>query len=116
MKTQEKTAIKPDISFDDFRKADIRLCLITGVEKVENTDKLYKLTIDTGVGERTVLSAIAHQLPPGMLLNKKMPFILNIPPRKMKGIESHGMILMAESNNNFYILGNENAGVGSVII
>ena len=117
METQEKTQIKPEISFEDFMKADIRLCLITSAEKVEKSDKLLKLTINTGVDERVVVSGIAHQFRPGSLIGMKLPFILNLAPRKIKGIESNGMIIMSQDNSgDYFAIGNNNAEIGSVIV
>lgn len=113
----EKRPIHPDMKFDDFMKADIRMCRINSVEKIENTDKLYKLVIDTGVDTRVVVSAIADKVKPEELLHSTMPFILNLPPRKMKGVESFGMIIMAEdSQGNYLPLRNNEAEVGSIVI
>jgi methionyl-tRNA synthetase len=105
MEAQEKTtlAIKPEITFDEFMKLDIRLCLITSVEKVEGKDKLYKLEIYTGVDKRVVVSAIAHKIEPQKLKWRTIPFVLNLAPRKIAGIESQGMIIMAETTEGNYI-------------
>ena len=89
---------KPNISFEDFQKLDIRLCKVLSVERVENTDKLYKMEIDTGIDKRIVVSAIAHQMNIDELLEHRLPFILNLEPRKIKGIESHAMIILGETN------------------
>jgi ribA/ribD-fused uncharacterized protein len=89
---------KPNITFKDFQKLDIRVCKILSVEKVEKSDKLYKLEIDTGIDKRIVVSAIAHIYPEGRLLNKFLPFILNLEPRKIKNIESHGMVILGETS------------------
>lgn len=93
-----RPAQKPNITFEDFQKLDIRICKIISVEKVENTDKLYKLKIDTGIDKRIVVSAIAHIYPEGRLLNQFLPFILNLEPRKIKNIESHGMVILGETS------------------
>lgn len=90
-------AIKPEITFEDFMKMDIRLCQILSIEKVEKKDKLYKLEIDTGIDKRTVVSAIAHIFTPEELQHKCLPFILNLPVRKIANIDSHGMIILAEA-------------------
>ena len=112
-----KPAIKPEISFEDFMKADIRMCKILSVEKVEGADKLYKLVIDTGIDTRVVVSAVAHKLKAEDLLLSTMPFILNLPPRKIKGIESFGMIIMAEdSATNYLPIKNNLAEAGSIVI
>jgi len=100
METQEEKttlpAIKPDIAFEDFMKMDIRICQILSVEKVEKYDKLYKLEIDTGIDKRIVVSAIAHIFDKEELMGMCLPFILNLPVRKIAKIDSHGMIILAE--------------------
>ncbi|TXI85134.1 MAG: hypothetical protein E6Q38_00885 [Crocinitomicaceae bacterium] len=88
---------KSNISFEDFEKLDIRICKILSVEKVENTDKLYKMEIDTGIDKRIVVSAIAHQIKVDELLNESLPFVLNLEPRKIRGIESNAMIILGET-------------------
>lgn len=92
---EDNKQIKPEISFDDYMKVDIRMCQITSVEKVEGADKLYKLQIDTGIDSRVVVSAIAHKVTPEQLQDKIMPFVLNLAPRKIRNIDSFGMIIMA---------------------
>lgn len=91
------TPQKPNISFDDFNKMDIRVCKIISVEKVEKTDKLYKMQIETGIDTRTVVSAIADKIPVNQLLDQHLPFILNLEPIKIRGIESRAMIILAET-------------------
>lgn len=89
-------AQKPNISFDDFIKMDIRIGTILEAEKVEKADKLLKLKIDTGIDIRTVVSGIALHHKPEEIIGKQVSILLNLEPRKIKGIESQGMILMAE--------------------
>ncbi len=91
---------KPNISIEDFEKLDIRLCKILSVEKVENTDKLYKMQIDTGIDKRTVVSAIADKIPVNELLGQHLPFVLNLEPIKIRGIESNAMIILAETEQS----------------
>lgn len=93
--------IKPTITLEEFEKLDIRICMITGVERVPKTDKLYKLNINTGVDERIVVSAIADKVKIENLLYRNVAFILNLAPRTIKGIESNGMIIMSEGNDFF---------------
>ena len=88
--------IKPEISFEDLTKLDIRLCKIESVEKVEKKNKLYKLLINTGIDKRVVISGIAENFTNEDLSGKIFPFVLNLPPRKIAGIESFGMIILAE--------------------
>ena len=87
---------KPNIAYDDFGKMDIRIGTITAAERVPKTDKLLKLTIDTGNEQRTVVSGIAHCYEPEKIIGQQVTLLANLEPRKIKGIESKGMILMAE--------------------
>jgi methionyl-tRNA synthetase len=89
-------AQKEDIAFDDFTKMDIRLGTIIEAEKVEKADKLLKLTVDTGIDKRTIVSGIAEHYSPDQVVGKTVQILLNLAPRKIRGIESQGMILMAE--------------------
>jgi methionyl-tRNA synthetase len=89
---------KPEISFDDFQKMDIRVGKIVEAQKVPKTDKLLHLKIDTGIDTRTVVSGIAAFYEPEKIVGQKVIILVNLAPRKIKGIESHGMILMAENS------------------
>ncbi len=87
---------KPNVSFDEFAKMDIRIGTILEAEKVEKADKLLKLKIDTGIDIRTVVSGIAMYHKPEEIVGKQVSILVNLEPRKIRGIESQGMILMAE--------------------
>jgi methionyl-tRNA synthetase len=87
---------KPSVEFDDFTKLDIRLGTILEAEKVEKADKLLKLVVDTGIDKRTIVSGIAAHYKPEEIIGKTVQVLLNLAPRKIRGIESQGMILMAE--------------------
>lgn len=89
-------AAKPNISFDDFMKLDIRIGTILEAEKVAKTKKLLKLKIDTGIDQRTVVSGIAEFFAPEEIIGKQVSILVNLEPREIKGIQSQGMILMAE--------------------
>ena len=91
------TAIKPETTFDDFSKMDIRTATILEAEVVPKTDKLLKLVLDTGVDKRTVVSGIAQYYKPEAIIGQQVCLLANLAPRKIKGIESQGMILMAEN-------------------
>jgi len=91
--------LKPEITFDDFSKLDIRIGKVLAAEKMEKSNKLLKLTIDTGVDKRTVLSGIAQHFSPEDMVGKQVTLIANLAPRKMMGIESQGMVLMAEDGD-----------------
>jgi methionyl-tRNA synthetase len=102
--TKEVTATnfppqKPNVSFDDFTKMDIRLGKIIEAEKVPKADKLLKLTVDTGIDTRTIVSGIASYYNPEEVVGKTVSVLLNLEPRKIRGVESQGMILMAENEN-----------------
>ncbi|HUW07264.1 MAG TPA: methionine--tRNA ligase [Williamwhitmania sp.] len=84
------------VSYDEFAKMDIRTGTILEAERVPKTDKLLKLTIDTGIDKRTVVSGIAGYFTPEQAIGKKVSMLVNLEPRKIRGIESHGMILMAQ--------------------
>lgn len=91
--------LKPQIAFDDFAKLDIRVGKVLQAEKVEKSDKLLKLIVDTGIDRRTILSGIARHYKPEELVGQQVTLIANLAPRKMLGIESQGMILMAEDRD-----------------
>jgi methionyl-tRNA synthetase len=88
---------KAETSFEDFSKMDIRVGTILEAERVPKTDKLLKLLIDTGFDRRTVVSGIAADFKPENIIGQKVSILVNLAPRKIKGIESKGMILMAEN-------------------
>lgn len=90
------TPIKEMTTFDDFQKMDIRVGTIVAAEKVKKSKKLLKLEIDTGLDRRTILSGVAEHFSPESLVGKQCTFLANLPPRKMMGIDSNGMVLFAE--------------------
>ena len=87
---------KEECSFDDFQKIDIRVSTILAAEKVAKTKKLLKLTVDTGIDQRTIVSGIAEHFTPEELVGQQVLVLVNLQPRELKGILSQGMILMAE--------------------
>lgn len=96
---ESKTAApqKPDAAFDDFTKMDIRLGTILEAVKVPKADKLLQLTVDTGIDQRTIVSGIAEHYSPEEIIGKTVAVLMNLEPRKIRGVESRGMILMAEN-------------------
>jgi len=88
--------LKSEITYDDFAKLDIRVGTVLAAEKMEKSAKLLKLLVDTGLDKRTILSGIAQHYTPEEMVGKQVTLIANLAPRKMMGIESQGMILMAE--------------------
>lgn len=93
------TSLKSEIVYDDFAKLDLRVGKIVHAEKVEKADKLLKLSIDLGFETRTIVSGIALHFKPEEIVGKQVVVVANLAPRKMRGIESNGMILMAEDAN-----------------
>jgi methionyl-tRNA synthetase len=118
--TNSKTvpAQKEVTSFDDFNKMDIRIGTILEAERVPKTDKLLKLKIDTGIDVRTVVSGIAGYYKPEEIIGQKVSILVNLATRKIKGIESQGMILMAENETgelSFVSPTKDNSTNGSII-
>jgi methionyl-tRNA synthetase len=95
----DKSPVKPEIVFDDFAKIDLKVGTIVAAEKVEKADKLLKLQVDLGFETRTIVSGIAMHFAPADIVGKQVTVVCNLAPRKMRGIESNGMILMAEDAN-----------------
>ena len=93
----EAAPAKDNCTFDDFMKMDIRVGTILEAEKVAKTKKLMKLLVDTGIDKRTVVSGIAEHFTPEEIIGKQVSILVNLEPRMLKGIESQGMILMAEN-------------------
>jgi len=92
-------AMKEIISYDDFAKLDMRVVTVLEAEKMPKSKKLLKLKVDTGLGHRTVLSGVSEHFEPEFLIGKQVTMLINLAPRKMMGIDSEGMILMAEDKD-----------------
>ena len=86
------------VLYEDFTKLDIRIAKVLTAEKVENTEKLLKMSIDIGGEIRTIVAGIAKEYPPQTLIGKKIVVLVNLAPRTIKGIESNGMLLAAVGN------------------
>ncbi len=105
---------KDQIQFDDFAKIELKTGTIVAAQKVEKADKLLRLTVSLGAEERTILSGIAAHFSPEEIVNQKVTVVTNLAPRKMRGIESNGMILMAEDNTGkLHFVQSENVPDGS---
>jgi methionyl-tRNA synthetase len=102
---------KATIEFDDFAKLDLRVGTILEAEKVAKADKLLKLLVDIGTEKRTVVSGIAMHFTPEEVIGKQVTLVANLAPRKMRGIESQGMILMAENAAGKLVFVNPDAAV-----
>lgn len=97
-------AAKPTIQYDDFAKLDLKVGTIKTAEKVEKADKLLKLEVNMGTEVRTIVSGIAQHFKPEEIVGKQVVVVANLAPRKMRGIESNGMILMAEDNGKLIFI------------
>jgi methionyl-tRNA synthetase len=113
--TSAIAAVKPEIVFDDFAKIDLRVGTIVAASKVEKADKLLQLSVDLGFETRTIVSGIAQHFEPETIVGKQVTVVVNLAPRKMRGIESNGMILMAEDANGqlHFINPSDNINPGS---
>jgi len=109
-------SIKENINFDDFTKIDIRIGTIIEAEKVAKTKKLLKLKVDTGIDSRIVVSGIAEYYKPEETIKKQVLILVNLEPRKIKGIESQGMILMAEDNDGSLVFASPEKSVNNGIV
>jgi methionyl-tRNA synthetase len=113
--TSTIATVKPEIVFDDFAKIDLRVGTIVAASKVEKADKLLQLSVDLGFETRTIVSGIAQHFEPESIVGKQVTVVVNLAPRKMRGIESNGMILMAEDANGklHFINPSDNINPGS---
>ena len=94
-----------NISYDDFAKLDIRIGTVLAAERVADTDKLIKCTVDLGeLGTRTIVSGIAQWKTPEELVGKQLPYVVNLAPRVLRGIESQGMLLAARDETGGALL------------
>lgn len=109
--------LKPETSFEDFSKMDLRIATILEAERVPKTEKLLKLKIDLGYEQRTLVSGIAAFYDPEKIIGQQVTIIANLVPRKIKGIESKGMILMAEDTEGKlrFVMPSENIANGSTV-
>lgn len=109
-------AIKENIEYDDFAKIDLRIAKVLTCEKVKKSKKLLKLTLDLGIEERTVVSGISQYYEPEEMIGKHVIYLANLAPKKLMGVESHGMILAAsDSLENLVVPTVENMAVGSLV-
>jgi methionyl-tRNA synthetase len=113
----EVSPTKNLVNFDEFTKMDIRVAKIIDAEKVPKTKKLLKLTVDTGLDKRTIVSGIAEYFEPETLKGKRVCILLNLEPRSIKGIESRGMILLSENKDGslYFVEASEKAAIGSEV-
>ena len=104
----EHTAAAPEgpatITYDDFAKVDLRVGNVTAAERIPKADKLLKLTVNLGTEERTILAGIAEMYEPEEVVGKQVVVVANLAPRKMRGIESQGMLLAADIEGQAILL------------
>ncbi|MEM1216845.1 MAG: methionine--tRNA ligase subunit beta, partial [Bacteroidota bacterium] len=112
-KGPERPTVKDEINFDDFTKLDLRTATITAAQAVPKADKLLQLTLDLGFEERTVLSGIAQHYSPGDIVGKQVVMVANLAPRKMRGVLSQGMVLMAEDADGKLVFVSPPEGFGN---
>lgn len=94
-----------EISYEDFSKIEIRIGTVVAAELVPDTDKLIKCTVDFGeLGERTIVSGVAEWKKPEELVGRQLPYIVNLAPRMLRGIESQGMLLALSDDNGLALL------------
>ena len=104
LKNHQAAPVRENIDFEDFMKLDIRVGKVLECQKVPKADKLLQFKIDDGLGGRTIVSGIAKHYNPEDLVGKQVCFVANLAPRKLKGIESQGMILSAEDADANWLL------------
>jgi len=105
------------ITFEDFKKIEIRMGKIISCEKVENADKLLKLQVDFGDFQRQIVSGIAESFSPEELVGKKLPFIVNLEYRKFKGEESQGMLMAIDAEEKTVLLeSSEDVKEGTLVV
>ncbi len=100
---KEMITLKETIQYDDFAKLDFRIGTITAAEKVPKADKLLQLQVDMGFETRTIVSGIAQHFEPNDIIGQQVTVVVNLAPRKLRGVESQGMILMAEDENGLLV-------------
>ena len=99
LEDQKHDPQKENISFDQFMEMDLRVGTILEAERVPKADRLLKFTVDTGLDKRTIVSGIAQQFTPEEMIGKQVTVLMNLPPRKIRGVISQGMLLMAEDTD-----------------
>ncbi len=108
---------KPEIEYDDFAKLDLRIGTILEAQKVPKADKLLQFKVDTGLDVRTIVSGVAQFFAPEDLIGKQVPVLVNLKPRKIRGVESQGMILFPEDpEGNLKLMSPEEIDPGSVVM
>ena len=106
-----------NITFDDFKKVEIRVGKVLSCEKLENADKLLKLQVDFGDFKRQIISGIAHWYTTQELIGKLLPFIVNLEPRNFRGEESQGMLMAVEDEEKpVFLEPSKEVKIGSIVV
>lgn len=92
------------ITYEEFQRLDIRIGTVKGADRVEGTDRLIRLLVDIGTEQRVVVAGMAHTYSPEEFIGRQVPILVNLQPRKLKGIESQGMILAVDVEGRPYLL------------
>lgn len=103
------------ITFEDFKKLDIRIGTVISAEKIPETDKLLRLEVDFNEEKRQIVSGIAESYRPEDIIGKQFPFILNLEPRTIRGVESNGMIMAADDNMPVLLSPDRKVQNGSIV-
>jgi methionine--tRNA ligase beta chain len=103
------------ITFEDFKKLDIRIGTVISAEKIPETDKLLKLEVDFDTEHRQIVSGIAEKYMPEDIIGKQFPFILNLEPRVIRGVESNGMIMAADDEKPVLLSPIEKVNNGAIV-
>jgi methionyl-tRNA synthetase len=114
--TPEIAPLKELISYDDFAKLDLRLAKVLTAERVPQTDKLLKLKVDIGIEQRELIAGIAVDYEPNNLIGKTVLMLVNLEPRKIRGITSQGMILAANSKGKLLLLIPDGEGIPGAVV
>lgn len=107
--------IMDKITFEDFKNLDIRVGTVSSAEKIPETDKLLKLEVDFSEEKRQIVSGIAENYTPDDIIGKQFPFILNLEPRTIRGVESNGMILAVDDGKPVLLSPLEKVTNGSIV-
>ncbi len=106
-----------NITFEEFKKIEIKIGKVTKVEKIENADKLLRLEVDFGDFQRQIVSAIAEYYDPEDIEGKKLPFIINLEPRSFRGVESQGMLMAMETKEKpVFLVPDEDVAEGTLVV
>lgn len=100
----EKKDTSEELSIEEFAKSDLRVAEVLEAEKVPGTDKLLKMKINIGTEQRQIVAGIAQEYPPEKVLGKKIIVVVNLKPAKIRGVESHGMLLAATDKNDLSLV------------